>query len=74
MIVWTRSFNKGVKCARMGLKISFKSKERVMKNITVIGIDIAKNFIQLHGADSRGKTVLKKRLTREKFLPFMAKR
>lgn len=43
-----------------------------MKDITTIGIDIAKNFIQIHGADSKGKAVLKKRLAREKFLPFMA--
>ena len=43
-----------------------------MKNCTVIGIDTAKNWIQLHGADTNGKVVLKKRLTRDKFLPFMA--
>ena len=39
-----------------------------MKNCTVIGIDTAKNWIQLHGADTNGKVVLKKRLTRDKFL------
>lgn len=43
-----------------------------MKDVTTIGIDIAKNFIQIHGANSKGKAVLKKRLAREKFLPFMA--
>jgi len=43
-----------------------------MKDLTTIGIDIAKNYIQLHGKDSKGKTVLKKRLTRNKFLTFMA--
>lgn len=43
-----------------------------MKDITTIGIDIAKNYIQIHGEDSKGKPVLKKRLPREKFLPFMA--
>jgi len=43
-----------------------------MKDITVIGIDIAKNVIQIHGADSKGKVLLKKRLSRAKFLPFMA--
>lgn len=44
-----------------------------MTNITTIGIDIAKNYIQIHGATTKGKTLLKKRLPREKFLPFMAK-
>ena len=43
-----------------------------MKNLTTIGIDIAKNYIQIHGADDRGKCVLKKRVSREKFLTFMA--
>ena len=42
-------------------------------NITTLGIDIAKNFFQLHGVDSNGKAVLKKRLIRAKLLPFIAK-
>lgn len=33
-------------------------------NINVLGIDIAKNHFQLHGADDKGKRVLKKRLER----------
>jgi transposase len=43
-----------------------------MKNLTVIGIDIAKNVFQIHGADSQGNRVLKKRISRERFLVFMA--
>jgi transposase len=43
-----------------------------MKDLTTIGIDIAKNFMQIHGANNKGKTLLKKRLPREKFLAFMA--
>ena len=43
-----------------------------MKDITTIGIDIAKNFMQVHGADRKGKRVLKKRLARDQFLSFMA--
>jgi transposase len=43
-----------------------------MKDLTTIGIDIAKNFMQIHGADRNGKAVLKKRLPRGKFLTFMA--
>jgi transposase len=49
-----------------------QQKERAMKNITVIGIDIAKNFMQVHGTDARGKVLLKKRLSRDKFITFMA--
>ena len=43
-----------------------------MRDLTTIGIDTAKNFIQVHGEDGRGNAVLKKRLARDKFLPFMA--
>lgn len=35
-------------------------------NIKALGIDIAKNVFELHGVDSNGKTVYKKRLSREK--------
>lgn len=43
-----------------------------MKNLTVIGIDIAKNVFQIHGADNQGRRVLKKRISRDGFLSFMA--
>lgn len=35
-------------------------------NIKALGIDIAKNVFELHGVDINGKTVLKKRLSRDK--------
>ncbi len=41
-------------------------------NITTIGIDLAKNVFQLHGADSRGKAVLKKKLSRKRLCEFIA--
>ena len=34
-------------------------------NISVLGIDIAKNIFQLHGVDSSGKRILKQRIERE---------
>ncbi len=43
-----------------------------MNDFTTIGIDIAKNYIQIHGADNNGKMVLKKRVARGNFLTFMA--
>ena len=39
-----------------------------MKDIKVLGIDLAKNIFQLHGNDAKGKKVLTKRLTREKLV------
>jgi transposase len=40
--------------------------------ITTIGIDLAKNTFQVHGADSAGRTVLRKKLRRSQFLEFFA--
>lgn len=39
-----------------------------MKDIKVLGIDLAKNVFQLHGNDAKGKRVLTKRLTRGKLI------
>jgi transposase len=41
-------------------------------NITTLGIDLAKNIFQLHGADSGGKAVLKKKLSRKRLCEFVA--
>ena len=38
--------------------------------LKVIGLDIAKHVFQLHGADAKGKAVLKKRLRREQLTDF----
>lgn len=43
-----------------------------MKNINVLGIDLAKNILQCHGSDAKGKCVLKKRLSRGKLAEFVA--
>jgi len=43
-----------------------------MKDIKVLGIDLAKNVFQLHGTNTKGKCVLRKRLGREKLIEFVA--
>lgn len=43
-----------------------------MKNIKVLGIDLAKNVFQIHGTDAKGKCVLRKRLSRTKLIEFIA--
>jgi transposase len=40
--------------------------------ITTIGIDLAKNVLQAHGVDERGKTVLRKQLKRDQVASFFA--
>lgn len=44
-----------------------------MSNVTLLGIDLAKNVFQLHGVDDKGNPVLKKRLTRSKLVETVAK-
>ncbi len=40
--------------------------------ITTVGIDLAKNVVQIHGVDGRGNAVLKKQLRREQVVAFFA--
>lgn len=39
-----------------------------MTTIDILGIDIAKNVFQLHGADRRGRPVFKRRVMRDQLL------
>jgi transposase len=43
-----------------------------MATLDILGIDIAKNTFQLHGADSVGRPVLRKRLPRHKLAAYIA--
>ena len=45
---------------------------RLMKDIKVIGIDLAKTVFHIHGIDSKGRRVLRKKLKRAEVLPFFA--
>jgi transposase len=40
--------------------------------VTTVGIDLAKNVIQVHGVEERGKTVLKKQFRRDQVASFFA--
>jgi len=44
-----------------------------MSEVRVVGLDIAKSVFQAHGVDGAGATVLQKRLTRVRLLPFFEK-
>jgi transposase len=41
-------------------------------NITTVGIDLAKNVLQIHGANERGKKVFNKQLRRKQVLVYFA--
>ena len=40
--------------------------------VTTVGIDLAKNIFQVHGVNEVGKTVLRKKISRAKFMGFIA--
>lgn len=42
-------------------------------NVTILAIDLAKRIFQLHGVNTEGKTILKKRLSRLELVAFIAK-
>jgi transposase len=44
-----------------------------MKNISMLGIDLAKSVFQLHGNDAHGHVALSKRVSRRQLLPILAK-
>ena len=41
-----------------------------MKNVSIIGLDLAKNVFQAHGADAAGAVVFRKKLRRAQMLEF----
>ncbi len=43
-----------------------------MTEVTTIGLDLAKRVFQVHGADTQGRPVLRKKLRRAKLMPFFA--
>src|SRR5688500_14654554 len=43
-----------------------------MAEITTVGLDLAKSWFQVHGADAQGRPVLRKKLARSKLLEFFA--
>lgn len=44
-----------------------------MSEIVTVGLDLAKNVFQVHGADSEGRAVLRKKLRRAQAIEFFAK-
>ena len=43
-----------------------------MEEVSIIGVDLAKNVFQLHGASADGSVVYRKKLSRPQFARFMA--
>uniref|UniRef100_UPI0038BC19DD hypothetical protein n=1 Tax=Paraburkholderia sp. RL17-373-BIF-A TaxID=3031629 RepID=UPI0038BC19DD len=47
-------------------------KGKIMDKITRIGVDLAKNIIQVHGVDSMKRVVVRKAISRQKFPEWFA--
>ena len=45
-----------------------------MSQFSTVGVDLAKNVIQIHGVDEDGKTVVRRQLRRSQFLAFFERR
>lgn len=58
-------------CAKGGPSEVHKGEPSDMQ-VTTIGLDLAKNVLQLHGVDAHGRVVLRKRLARSRLLAFCA--
>jgi len=43
-----------------------------MEEITIVGVDLAKNVFQIHAANAEGRAIVRKRLPRTRFLAFMS--
>jgi len=43
-----------------------------MKEITTLGVDLAKSLFTVHGVDATGRTVLRKTIRREKLMEMVA--
>jgi hypothetical protein len=60
------------RCAKLVVS-KHKLKERAsMEEVSIIGIDLAKNVFQAHGAAADGSVVYRKKLSRPQFARFMA--
>lgn len=49
-----------------------RTKMASMEKVSIIGLDLAKRAFQLHGASATGETLFRRKLSREKILPFLA--
>jgi transposase len=54
------------------MRVNHRKKGATEMKITTVGIDLAKNLVQVHGVDDRGKAVLRKQLKRNQVLPLFA--
>ena len=62
----------GIDRAKVVVRLNHLKEEAPMENVSIIGIDLAKNSFQLHGAQADGSVAFRKKLSRGKLLHFLA--
>ena len=62
----------GIESCQVGVVLNHLREEASMEEVTIIGIDLAKNSFQLHGARDDGSVAFRKKLSRGKLLHFLA--
>jgi hypothetical protein len=75
-----RSFSNGMdaptrrqqRCVRVEALATTRCERSVTMQISTVGIDLAKNVFQVHGANEHGRPVLRKQLRRDQVVPFFA--
>jgi len=69
---WMPTSSTASQCAKFVFLARLKGRLRSMKTVTIIGVDLAKNVFQLHGATESGSTAFRRKLSRLQFSRFMA--
>ncbi len=59
-------------CAKVVVLGHAEERQASVRTVTIIGVDLAKNVFQLHGAAADGSVIFRKKLTRFQFRRFMA--
>ena len=59
-------------CKTSAIEVHRKKQAKHMSEVTIIGVDLAKQSFQVHGAEPDGSVVFRKKLTRGQVLLFLA--
>lgn len=59
------------RCAKL-VAVSHTRRRPSVMHIATIGVDLAKHIFQVHGVDTEGRVVLRRRLRRAQLMPFFA--
>lgn len=54
------------------MSLSQSSRGETFTQVAIIRLDIAKHVFQLHGTDTHGKVILRRKLRRQEVVPFFA--